>query len=190
MPLMPGWLVVALALLAGTTLAQSQQSQHGTATAGHIMADIPDNPDAPGREGYPQIFEAIENRDHDRVARLIASGADLEARGFGQSTPILKAALTHNWTMVEMLLAAGADPMVPDEFGITLPAVAARSRLKPDSKEGKALARVRAGLADRGLITLVFPPDQVRRMVAEGRWPPAPDAPGAPGTDGGDRRHD
>ena len=130
--------------------------------------------DAPGREGHPQIFEAIEDRNHDRVARLIASGVNVEARGFGQRTPILKAAMTHSWTIAEMLLAAGADPMVPDEFGITLPAVAARSRLKPESDEGQALARVWAILAERGLIGLVFPPDQVRTMVAEGRWPPPP----------------
>lgn len=138
------------------------------------MSGTIDNPNAPGREGYPQIFEAIGDRDRDRVARLIASGADVEARGYGQGTPILKAALTHNWVMAEMLLEAGADPMVPDEFGITLPAVAARSRLKPESDEGQALARVRAVLADRGLITLVFSPDQVRMMMAEGRWPPPP----------------
>ena len=137
------------------------------------MSDIIENPDAPGREGYPQIFEAIEDRDPARVARLIVSGANVEVRGFGQRTPILKAAMTHNWAMAEMLLEAGADPMVPDEFGITLPAVAARSRLKPESEEGQALARVRAILADQGLIALVFPPDQVRAMVAEGRWPPA-----------------
>lgn len=136
------------------------------------MSDIIETPDAPGREGHPQIFEAIEDRDRDRVARLIASGANLEARGFGQRTPILKAAMTHNWTMAEMLLEAGADPMVPDEFGITLTSVAARSRLKPESEEGQALARVRAVLADRGQIELVFPPAQVREMVAEGRWPP------------------
>lgn len=138
------------------------------------MSDTIDNPDAAARDGHPQIFEAIEDRDRDRVARLIASGADIEARGYGQGTPILKAALTHNWIMAEMLLEAGADPIVPDEFGITLPAVAARSQLKPESEEGQALARLRAILADRGLIAMVFPPDQVRKMVAEGRWPPTP----------------
>ncbi|PKM00404.1 MAG: hypothetical protein CVV17_08285, partial [Gammaproteobacteria bacterium HGW-Gammaproteobacteria-7] len=105
------------------------------------MSETIDNPDAPGRDGHPQIFEAIEARDRDRVARLIAAGADIEARGYGQGRPILKAALTHNWVMAEMLLSAGADPMVPDEFGITLPAVAARSRLNPESEEGEALAR-------------------------------------------------
>lgn len=138
------------------------------------MADIIENPDAPGREGHPQIHEAIEDRDRDRVARLIVSGANIEALGFSRTSPILKAALTHNWVMVEMLLDAGADPMVPSYSGITLPAVAARSNLKPESDEGQALARVRAILADRGLIGLVFPPAQVRAMVAEGRWPPAP----------------
>jgi hypothetical protein len=129
-------------------------------------------PDAPGRAGHPQIFEAIEDGDLDRVKRLIASGANLEARGYAQKTPILKAAMTHNWTMAEMLLAAGADPMVPDEFGITVTAVAARSRLRPESDEGLALDRVRAVLTERGLISLVFRPDQVREMVREGLWPP------------------
>jgi len=166
------WPLIALLLLSGCGLNQCQQSQRSMATGGRIMSDIIENPDAPGRGGHPQIFEAIEDRDRERVAGLIASGANIEARGYAQGTPILKAALTHNWAMAEMLLEAGADPMVPDEFGITLPAVAARSRLKPESDEGQALARVRAILADRGLIGLVFPPDQVRAMMAEGRWPP------------------
>ncbi len=171
----PGlWPLVALFVLTGCGLGKCQQSARSTGTGGALMSETIDNPDAPGREGYPQIFEAIADRDPERVARLIASGANVEARGFGQGTPVLKAALTHNWAMAEMLLKAGADPMAADEFGITLPAVAARSRLNPESEEGQALARVRAILADRGLITLVFPPDQVRKMVTEGRWPPAP----------------
>lgn len=172
--MMQGALLIALFLVAGCNPGHCQISQRCAATGGSLMSGTIDNPNAPGREGYPQIFEAIGDRDRDRVARLIASGADVEARGYGQGTPILKAALTHNWVMAEMLLEAGADPMVPDEFGITLPAVAARSRLKPESDEGQALARVRAVLADRGLITLVFSPDQVRMMMAEGRWPPPP----------------
>ncbi|CUX80046.1 MAG: hypothetical protein HLUCCA05_14810 [Roseibaca calidilacus] len=166
--------LIALLLLPGCGLKQCQNGQHSASIGGSVIADIIENRDAPGREGHPQIFEAIEDRNHDRVARLIASGANLEARGYAQGTPILKAALTHNWTMAEMLLAAGANPMVPDEFGITLPAVAARSRLNPESDEGQALARVRKILVERGLIGLVFPPDQVRAMVAEGRWPPDP----------------
>lgn len=131
--------------------------------------------DAKGIRRYSRPSRTgIEDRDRARVARLIASGANLEARGYAQGTPILKAAMTHNWAMVEMLMAAGADPLVPNEFGITLPAVAARSRLKLESDEGQALVRVRSILADRGLISMVFTPQQVRAMMLDGRWPPPP----------------
>ena len=162
----PLLIIAALVLIGGGTIWYNTQNNN--------MSTASNDPNAPGREGYPQIFEAIEDRDRERVARLIAAGADVEVRGYGRGTPILKAALTHNWVMAEMLLQAGADPMVPDEFGITLPAVAARSNLKPESEEGQALDRVRAVLAEQGQVDLVFTPEEVRTMVEAGEWPPEP----------------
>jgi len=45
-------------------------------TTSHMGSDTI-NPDAIGRGGYPQIFEAIEDANHERVARIIAYGADI-----------------------------------------------------------------------------------------------------------------
>jgi len=136
------------------------------------MTNETSNPNAIGRDGHPQIFEAIEDSDQARARRLITAGANIEARGYGQGTPILKAALTDNWIIAEMLLEAGADPMVPDEFGLIFTRVASRANLKSESDEGQALTRIRAILTERGLISLVFTPEEVRTMVEAGEWPP------------------
>jgi len=47
---------------------------------------------------------------HEAVVRmLLAAGADKEARGYDQSTPLIRATLEGHATVAQMLLAAGAD---------------------------------------------------------------------------------
>lgn len=132
-----------------------------------------DDPNRAGPDGHPIIFTVIEKADDTvRVRELIEAGANIEARGYGQGTPILMAAISENWRVVEVLLEAGADPMIPDEFGFTVTYMAATSRLRPESLEGQALDRVREVLEDRGIIGIVVPPREVEKMMEEGSWPP------------------
>lgn len=130
------------------------------------------DPNRAGPDGHPIIFTEIERRDPGRVQALIDAGADIEAKGFASGTPILLAAVSANWRIAELLLAAGADPLIADTTGMTVMWLAAHSRLRPETEEGQALDRVRQVLNDRGIIGLVFPPRDVAKMKAEGQWPP------------------
>ncbi len=135
---------------------------------------VSDDPNRAGPDGHPIIFTVIEMADDTvRVRELIEAGADIEARGYGQGTPILMAAIGEKWRVVEVLLEAGADPMIPDEFGFTVTYMAATSRLRPESVNGQALDRVREVLEERGIIEIVVPPREVEQMMEEGSWPPA-----------------
>lgn len=54
--------------------------------------------------------------DHEGVAALLAAGAKVDAIGEKGQTPLFCTASTQ---VVDLLLAAGADPTVIDEFGET-----------------------------------------------------------------------
>ncbi|MDD7973237.1 ankyrin repeat domain-containing protein [Roseinatronobacter alkalisoli] len=138
------------------------------------MPDKIENPDASGPDGHPQIFTAFERMEIRKVQDLIAAGANLNARGNAQGTPLLIAAKGENWQTVEVLLHAGAEPLAADVTGFTVLWVAATSRIRPETKGGQALNRVRQILNDRGIIRIVLPPREVERLLAEGRWPPVP----------------
>ena len=130
------------------------------------------DPNRAGPDGHPIIFTEMERMNLPKVRRLIKAGADIEAKGYAQGTPILLAAVSENWLAVEILLEAGADPMVTDQFGMTVTWLAATSRLLPESEQGQALDRVRHVLNERGIIGIVVDPREVTTMHEEGRWPP------------------
>ena len=130
------------------------------------------DPNRAGPDGHPIIFTEMERMNLRKVRRLIKVGADLEAKGYAQGTPILLAAVSENWLAAEILLEAGADPMVTDQFGMTVTWLAATSRLLPESAQGQALDRVRHVLNERAIIGIVIHPREVTTMLEEGRWPP------------------
>lgn len=148
-----------------TANGAGEQSEQGATMSAN-------DPNRPGPDGHPIIFTEIERRDPGRVQALIDAGADIEAKGFASGTPILLAAVSSNWRIAELLLAAGADPLIADTTGMTVLWLAAHSRLRPETEEGQALDRVRKVLNDRGIIGIVIPPREVAKMKAEGRWPP------------------
>ncbi len=168
--------MVAIGLLLSGCQEESSQPSNATNDTKRESSMPSDNdPNAPGPDGHPAIFTAVERGDTRKVTELIAAGANIEARGYAQGTPLLIAAMGENWPMVELLLQAGAEPLAADEMGFTVPWVAATSRIRPETDDGQALNRVRQILNDRGVIGIVVQPRDVERLLAEGRWPPEPD---------------
>ncbi|PKQ11318.1 MAG: hypothetical protein CVT70_14935 [Alphaproteobacteria bacterium HGW-Alphaproteobacteria-1] len=125
-----------------------------------------------GPDGLPGIFWLIKQEDMAGMAAWIAAGGDIEARGYHGASPALAASAIDNWPAVLWLLENGARPQAADGRGYTLAFLATRSRVAPDGRYGEALAKVRAILAEVGLLERILEPATVKRMKAEGRWPP------------------
>ncbi len=63
--------------------------------------------------GFPSVIAALSSARPDRceiVRLLLASGADIEARGFNDWTPLHHAAANDDLDGIRLLLAHGADP--------------------------------------------------------------------------------
>ncbi|BCI72933.1 hypothetical protein SPKIRA_37630 (plasmid) [Sphingomonas paucimobilis] len=119
------------------------------------------------------MLGAVMHSKIDEVRRLADKGIGLNERySADQSTPMIAAAQTMQWNMVEILIDHGADIWAYDEFGMTAAQEAETSRVMPGSDEDKARLRVIAKLKARGY---PFPPpksDEVLKLVEERRWPP------------------
>ena len=125
-----------------------------------------------GPNGLPIIFWRIEQDDRSAVRALIATGIDIEIKGFQQATPAISAAAANSWITTKLLIELGADVRAADLRGFTLPWMADNSQMNPDAREGRALAEVKALLAAQGLMTRIYQPREVEAMVASGDWPP------------------
>ena len=77
-------------------------------------ADIND-----GRARLP-IGRAIDARDMEKVKYLLQCGADINKGDYDTYPPVLTAALSRNWDMVEFLIDHGAEPMRADKRGTTV----------------------------------------------------------------------
>lgn len=126
------------------------------------------------KAGVQPMLGAVMHSKPDEVRQLAKQGVGLNERDpANQSTPMIAAAETMQWGMVETLIDHGADIWAHDEFGITAAQRTQTSRVIPGSDEDQARLRVIAKLKARGY---PFPPpksDEVLEMVKEGRWPPA-----------------
>lgn len=60
-----------------------------------------------------ELCKAIERNDVARMRSLIAKGANVNARGKGNMTPLLWAMFDHKRERFELLLQKGADPNIP-----------------------------------------------------------------------------
>lgn len=135
-------------------------------------AGTPVDPKALGPDGLPLIFTKIEQEDFDGVIALMNAGADLEARGFFRSTPVLFAGLIDYWTMVQFLIEQGADPAAINDQGVNLPWLTSQAKVAKGSETERALNKVRHVLNDRAMLERVFPPAQALALARQGKWPP------------------
>lgn len=119
------------------------------------------------------MLAAVMHSKPDEVRRLAAQGIGLNERYYtNNTTPMIFAAGSDQWTMAEILLDHGADIWAHDEFGITAAQMADTSRIVPGSDEDRARLRVIAKLKARGY---PFPPpnrDEILQLVKDRRWPP------------------
>jgi ankyrin repeat protein len=86
-----------------------------------MLADDPTLANASLKSGNTPLRQAAKKAHEEVVARLIAAGADVDARGHYGWTPLHAAALYDNKPearrrVIEMLVGGGADPNARDEF--------------------------------------------------------------------------
>ncbi|XP_006885611.1 PREDICTED: caseinolytic peptidase B protein homolog isoform X2 [Elephantulus edwardii] len=80
-----------------------------TALVVHCYSRNPSNKDA-------ALMEAARSNNVQEVSRLLADGADVNARHRLGWTALMVAAISRNYSVVQVLLAAGADPNLGDDF--------------------------------------------------------------------------
>ena len=102
--------------------------------------------------GEPALFNAIHARRWDRVDRLLAAGADIDAPGATGSPPVVYLAKINEYAAVADFIERGANVRAKDRGGATLVDYVRRFRLSPDSPNGQAHARVKRMLALRGVL--------------------------------------
>ncbi|MDD7971945.1 hypothetical protein [Roseinatronobacter alkalisoli] len=130
--------------------------------------------DALDARGQSIMFQRVMEEDFTQMTALLDAGLPIDIRGFQNSTPALHAAMADIWPVVLFLLERGADPMAANRLGMTLPWLATTSRISGDGPRATALQQVRVLLAGQGLLSRVYTLEEVRAMLAEGSWPPAP----------------
>ncbi|MEM8725163.1 MAG: ankyrin repeat domain-containing protein [Pseudomonadota bacterium] len=117
------------------------------------------------------LIDAVRFEDGALVDELIESGAALEEVDIKGQTPLIIAAKTDQFEIAERLLEAGADPFAVSQFGWTAGYATATSRLQR-GPEFEAKARVTAMLEERGYPMPGPDKPDIKRSVAEGKWPP------------------
>ncbi|XP_035884752.1 caseinolytic peptidase B protein homolog isoform X3 [Phyllostomus discolor] len=80
-----------------------------TALVVHCYSKTPSSKDA-------ALLEAARTNNVQEVSRLLADGADVNARHKLGWTALMVAAISRNYSVVQVLLAAGADPNLGDNF--------------------------------------------------------------------------
>jgi ankyrin repeat protein len=100
----------------GGTVLQLALFWSSTATIGALL-DAGADPNFEALDGFPALLLVVHHRRDDTerlgiVSALLASGADLDARGLNDWTALHAAATHGDTSMVRLLLDAGADPGV------------------------------------------------------------------------------
>uniref|UniRef100_F6QGP2 Mitochondrial disaggregase n=1 Tax=Callithrix jacchus TaxID=9483 RepID=F6QGP2_CALJA len=80
-----------------------------TALVVHCYSKSPSNKDA-------ALMEAARANNPQEVSRLLSEGADVNARHRLGWTALMVAAINRNYSVIQVLLAAGADPNLGDDF--------------------------------------------------------------------------
>ncbi|GBQ98239.1 hypothetical protein AA23498_3157 [Acetobacter nitrogenifigens DSM 23921 = NBRC 105050] len=124
---------------------------------------------------YPHIpmIGAVMNSETDEVRKLAAQGIGLNERApEDRSTPMINAAETDQWPVVEILIDHGADIWAHDKFGVVAGGYALTSLVLRGSNEDQARLRVIEKLRARGFPLPPPDPDQILALDKAGKWPP------------------
>ena len=130
------------------------------------------NPNDDWNGDYP-LFEAALYGKDEAVLMLLKAGARIDQRDSVGGTAVTNAAGGNSWRTVLLLLDHGASIWSTMTDGGTLALIASQSRLLPNNPDGKAKLVVIERLKALGS---PWPPPsaaEVKRLVAEGKWPPA-----------------
>lgn len=119
------------------------------------------------------MLAAVMHDGPEEVRKLAEKGIGLNERySTDQATPMIFAAQTDQWPVVEILIDHGADIWAHDEFGITAAQRTLTSRILAGSNEDHARLRVIEKLKAKGY---PYPPPGRAEMLAldkSGNWPP------------------
>src|SRR5918993_2340016 len=80
------------------------------------LLDLGADPNFEAADGFPAVYGALSTERADRlelVKLLLARGADPNARGINDYTPLHLAVSQHDEAAMRLLLAHGADPALP-----------------------------------------------------------------------------
>lgn len=118
------------------------------------------------------LAAAVANRDAAQVGALLASGVsanDVDDRG---QPALVVATETGQFRIALLLTDHGADPWFVDELGFTPAHFTFRSKVAPDSDDGRAREELIARFRAAGCPWPPPPRAEVLAAKAAGRWPP------------------
>ncbi|MFT8806140.1 MAG: ankyrin repeat domain-containing protein [Acetobacter aceti] len=126
-----------------------------------------------GRSDILPMYGAVMESDIDAVRLLAEKHQNLDERNpDDNSTPMIAAAATDQWPVVEILIDHGANIWAHSEFGDTAASYILDSRILKGSKEDQARMRVIEKLKAQGYPFPSPDPDEILILDKDGKWPP------------------
>ena len=165
-----GWALGAVAAVVVIGASAWGAVHFGVIDNGGAMSTVDIDQKAP--DGLPIIHWWVEREEFDKIQAYLDAGGDIEAPGFQGATPLLAAATGDGWPMALFLIERGAFIGAVDRSGITLPWLAGTSRVKEGNPDYEALVKVRELLNERGMLGQYYEPNDVKKRIKAGNWPP------------------
>lgn len=129
--------------------------------------------DPNGELDQPALMKAALHSLFAAADKLLDFGAKVDASNSIGITAITKAATAEHWDMVNLLLDRGASIWIAaPASGFVMPQFAINDRLDPNCPLGKSREAAIRKIKAAGFPWPPPPPKEVKRLLAEGKWPP------------------